>query len=575
MRRATIQALRHARPAPIRKSIRGHSPSFTFHRLLSQSGSAKNLQRHSGHPRILRSRSASYAAAIGGVTGIVGVWYAINGPGRSLVVSNDSAAPLGQVRAVSTESSKKERRALVLDNEQLYTASIPGDAPIEKSVDGKRMVIEMLSPEQATDLLRKNEESYLVQRGGGVVRYDVVQVQSNSPIEDDHSEIILPHTTPASPNEKSDWMFWGVYDGHSGWATSSKLRQVLIKFVARELSDTFKAASQSQLPTLPTPESIDIAIKKGFVRLDHEIVHTPVEQVFRKGSKVLAAGILQPALSGSCALLSFYDSDSKLLRVACTGDSRAVLGRRTANGQWTAIPLSADQTGGTPSEDARLRREHPDEEFVTHNGRILGSLEPSRAFGDAVYKWSRETSQKLLDSFYARSMKKVCRTPPYVTAEPVVTTTKIDSEKGDFVVMATDGLWDMLSNEEVIGLVGKWLETQANESGASRKSWLSGWFKSADALPVQLPEKANKKGLRARQFTVVDKNAATHLVRNALGGKDSETLCSLLTLPYPMSRRYRDDMTVEVIFFGEGEKTDEVVLNLEASAPKDSPKAKL
>ena len=55
---------------------------------------------------------------------------------------------------------------------------------------------------------------------------------------------------------------------------------------------------------------------------------------------------LAPAYSGSCALVSYYVSDLQLLKVACTGDSRAVLGRRNAAGEWKAIALSSDQVGG-------------------------------------------------------------------------------------------------------------------------------------------------------------------------------------------------------------------------------------
>ncbi|KAI7099086.1 hypothetical protein KC324_g21174, partial [Hortaea werneckii] len=98
------------------------------------------------------------------------------------------------------------------------------------------------------------------------------------------------------------------------------------------------------------------------------------------------------------------------------------------------------------------------------NGRILGGLEPSRAFGDAVYKWGKETQEKMKNQYFGRSPSKYLKTPPYVTAEPVVTTTKVQPEKGDFVVMATDGLWEMLTNEEVVGLVGSWLENQASKS---------------------------------------------------------------------------------------------------------------
>lgn len=278
--------------------------------------------------------------------------------------------------------------------------------------------------------------------------------------------------------------------------------------------------------------------------------------MLKAGSKLVAAELLAPALSGSCALVSFYDTNSGLLRVACTGDSRAVLGRRGESGKWVATPLSVDQTGGNPDEEARIRKLHPGEDGVIRNGRILGGLEPSRAFGDASYKWTREVSEKLKRSFFGRTPSPNLRTPPYVTAEPVVTTTKIQPENGDFVVMATDGLWEMLTNEEVIGLVGQWIEKQTSEStsnGSSASSWVKLFSGSKKGLPVEHEQKEKVGGqrqpIRQQQwgvkggendrFVVEDKNVATHLVRNALGGKDKDMVCALLTLPAPYSRRYR------------------------------------
>jgi pyruvate dehydrogenase phosphatase len=343
----------------------------------------------------------------------------------------------------------------------------------------------------------------------------------------------------------------------SGWTTSAKLRQTLINYVARELNNTYKAALIDSTLTSPSSEAIEAAIKTGFNRLDHEIVHESVEKVMKANSKVAAAEMLAPALSGACALLSFYDSNSKLLRVACTGDSRAVLGRRGAGGKWVATALSVDQTGGNPDEAARLRKAHPDEPHVVRNGRILGGLEPSRAFGDAVYKWSRETAERMKRSFFGKTPSPLLKTPPYVTAEPIVTTTQISPENGDFLVMATDGLWEMLTNEEVVGLVGQWIEKQNSENKGAGTSWLRMFGAQEKGLPVEhasAPGKGKgvdgqKTPIRVQQwgveggdnqrFVVEDKNVATHLVRNALGGKNSEMLCALLTLPAPYSRRYR------------------------------------
>ena len=44
---------------------------------------------------------------------------------------------------------------------------------------------------------------------------------------------------------------------------------------------------------------------------------------------------------------------------------------------------------------SRIRSEHPasEAEDVISRGRILGGLEPSRAFGDARYKWPREVQE--------------------------------------------------------------------------------------------------------------------------------------------------------------------------------------
>ncbi len=367
--------------------------------------------------------------------------------------------------------------------------------------------------------------------------------------------------------------------------------------MACELNETYLAAPGD---AGPPADAIDGAIKMGFTRLDDDIVNKAAQKVLGQKSKTMAAEQLAPALSGSCALLSFYDSRSKLLRVACTGDSRAVLGRRSASGKWTATPLSVDQTGSNPDEEARMRSLHPGEDHVIRNGRVLGGLEPTRAFGDASYKWTRDVSDRLRASFFGRSQSPLMRTPPYVTAEPVVTTTKIEPENGDFIVMATDGLWEMLTNEEAVGLVGKWIETQAKAGGSGSSGGKSAmdaaWAKvfgrkPGSALPVEAPAagSTNKYGertpIRLQQwgispddldrFVVKDKNAATHLVRNALGGSNEEQVSALLTLPAPFSRRYRDDLTVQVIFFGHGAPTGDVVVNQEATGPAAAAKAKL
>jgi len=546
--------------------------------------------------------SGAYLAYRGGPSKITesNIGTASNSAIQARGISSSSNSPAVLSSSSATEDvAQATRKALVVDGGQIYTGTITGDGPLQKTTDDYgRKVLEMVTPEQATQRIRRNQESYIVGRGKGVLRYDVVQLASNDPIEDDHAESIIEvpqnmASTTGIAASTHDWMFWGVFDGHSGWTTSAKLRQALISFVARELNSTYASAQSVPQAPIPTQSSIDAAIKRGFLALDHSIVHDSVSEVFKSPSKSKAATLLAPALSGSCALLSFYDSASKTLRVACTGDSRAVLGRRSAKNstKWIAMPLSVDQTGDNEDEVARLRQEHPGEPGVVRHGRILGGLQPTRAFGDASYKWGKEVQARIKREFFGRSSNSELKTPPYVTAEPVVTTTKVQPETGDFVVMATDGLWEMLTNEEVIGLVGQWLEKHpeaqraGNQSLAMKQdistkdaradSWLSSWFSPSQAqqqgdLPVQAENsQEDKTGQRApirqqqwglapttsaenstpssSRFVVEDNNVATHLIRNALGGGDRDMVCALLTLPSPYSRRYRFVFTPRIV----------------------------
>ena len=591
MRRAAVRAIRITRSSPLRRIVGSKNLFNIVHHGLNLRP-AFSIRRYGSSPTYLQSSMHLRNFSLAFVTSLVagGAYYAYTGEGTKQLLNRTEladSATTQQSRALTTTSNAfaeasaqpprqssaaaaadPKRRALVVDNDQFYTGAIVGDEPLSKYTDDfGRKVLEMMTPEQATERLRKNEESYLVGRGKGVVRYDIVQLSSNDPIEDDHAEKIVEvpssvaATADGAPN--SDWMFWGVFDGHSGWTTSAKLRQVLISFAARELNTTYKAALSNTVSPFPPASAIDAALKTAFVKLDNEICLESVNKLTKNPSKRLGAELLAPALAGSCALLSFYDSQSKTFRVACTGDSRAVLGRRNPqSGKWFATPLSEDQTGSNPNEAARMRAEHPGEPNVVRNGRVLGQLEPTRAFGDAYYKWTRETQDKIKRHFFGKTPHPLLQTPPYVTAEPVVTSTHIEPEKGDFIVLATDGLWEMLSNEEVIGLVGQWIEKQhSTPSNSYSTAWLASWFKpssSSAPLPVEKGGNSGKSGLAAdrssapirqqqwdidsqneARFVVEDRNAATHLIRNALGGKDQDMVCALLTLPSPYSRRYR------------------------------------
>jgi len=301
----------------------------------------------------------------------------------------------------------------------------------------------------------------------------------------------------------------------------------------------------------PPPEEIDRTIKEAFLRVDDEIVNWALERALTQKSKEAAINLLATAHAGSCALVGFYESDTRLLRVALTGDSRAVLGRkvsRKGKEMYEVHVLSQDQNGHNPAEDARMSALHPGEKIM-ENGRVLG-WGMSRAFGDAAYKWSREIQERLHEEFLGDRVRENVKTPPYFTAEPEITTTEV--QPGDFVVLATDGLWDCLTNEEVVGLVGIWLNSRKSSSGdGSLVSGASSVEKKKtgnekvwerEELPVKLEEDKTVmyRWWRAKKrFIDADNNVAVHLVRNALGGADRDLTSALLYMEPPRSRRFR------------------------------------
>lgn len=151
----------------------------------------------------------------------------------------------------------------------------------------------------------------------------------------------------------------------------------MVKYVARELANLSSSGRVSDV----APQNISRAIKDAFLSLDHDIMNEAAKTVSGPSFLNDAMSQLGPAYSGSCALVSYYHSDSQQLSVACTGDSRAVMGRRNASGGWDTAALSVDQTGKNLDEVARLQKEHPDEPGMVKAGRLLG-LAVTRAFGD-------------------------------------------------------------------------------------------------------------------------------------------------------------------------------------------------
>ncbi|CAK5275378.1 unnamed protein product, partial [Mycena citricolor] len=524
-----------------------------------------------------------------------------------------------------------------------YYSREPKEETFDLSVPVKRngrrerttMTFPLLSQDATDARIRGNATAHTITRPGIVWHHTTASVASNDPIED-----ATAHQVVRRDEGDGDLLFFAVMDGHGGFWTSQLLSRVLIDAIALELSSLGKTvsdtwfggvkslwrrpqnkqdedinldASSRGLPPPATPMSSPLlvarALQKSFLSLDAELLAAPVRVLAaalaedpdaKKGNASLkipdlskhplALPAMLPSLSGSCALLTMIDTAHNNMYVASAGDCRAVAGVwEPEQGKWRVEVLTEDQTGRNPSEAERMRREHPADEAgdVIRNGRVLGGLEPTRAFGDARYKWSRTLQATLYRAFLeggdqqARGPPTLLKTPPYVTARPVVTHRVLNLPKSDgavtnapalrFIVLATDGLWDELSSEDVVRLVGGHI---GGLRGNVPKDSLSNLVPTvAGSGTVQGKDADHRRARTSEAWTFVDDNASAHLIRNAFGGADARSVREVLSIPSGLARSFRDDVSVTVVWWEQENESKYQVATL--TVPPPDVKAKL
>ncbi|KAK7040322.1 hypothetical protein VNI00_009790 [Paramarasmius palmivorus] len=400
----------------------------------------------------------------------------------------------------------------------------------------------------SADYLLSGGPSWWPSETSGIDRCDALTIASNHESEDFISAYFGDMKDPEDGRT-----FIGLFDGHNGPATADFLSTHLMSLLQRTLAklpQQYEYSDTLDLHVAPPFEddSVNKTIKQLFREVDEAIID-PTE-VLSSNSKTNAIRTLREAYSGSCALVSVYEPDIRLLRVALTGDSRAVLGRRVkgkdGKDTYAVHVLSLDQNAHNPAEVARLSAEHPGEKVVD-KGRVMG-WGMSRAFGDAAYKWSIEVQKQLHQRFLGDRPMADDKTPPYLTAEPEIKNFVV--KRGDFLIMASDGLWECLTSEEAVGLVGIWLKNNRDSVHTDRPLRDFEAPREEDRtqylpqdLPVALKDKDDTLYYRwwkaEKRFVNVDRSAAAHLIRNAFGGADSDLTNALLSMTAPRSRRYR------------------------------------
>ena len=250
--------------------------------------------------------------------------------------------------------------------------------------------------------------------------------------------------------------FLAVFDGHGGRAVSRYLRQNLYANVISSLpgvgndgdgnsnsnsnnnnNNNFNVGNDegglivpTNYPLHPSLDDHEDALKKALDKVDREVQR--VSHWSFQGSTAVALWI-------------YSDLTTRTVLTANIGDSRAVLSRSRK-----ALSLTTDHKPNSPKEKARIEAQGgsviwcglvdklglPIETQGVY--RVNGNLALSRAMGD-------------------RSER------PAVTAEPDITRVQL-VEQDEFIVLATDGLWDVMSSQEVVTYIHAVLDTHNDPS---------------------------------------------------------------------------------------------------------------
>ena len=208
--------------------------------------------------------------------------------------------------------------------------------------------------------------------------------------EDKHNIIL---NIDGKNKDLSEINFFGVYDGHGG------------KFVSKFL--------EKNMPTFFMDKRLKYPLKRSFIYTIYTHLQKLLSDKFREFANHCGS---------TCLIVTHFKVDNQsFLNIMNSGDSRCVLCRDNL-----AIALTKDHKPMWPEEKRRIEQLGGNIYYDGSDYRIK-DLSVSRAFGD-------------LDA------------NPYLTNIPDIFRYKIENTD-KFIVMACDGLWDVMTNSDVVNFI--------------------------------------------------------------------------------------------------------------------------
>ena len=231
----------------------------------------------------------------------------------------------------------------------------------------------------------------------------------------------------------------GVLDGHGGQEcalfAAEELPGVISSIARREGGTRSLSRGTGLRKASTTGAALPEILFKSFLQVDAEFLRSTSHT------------------SGSTACIMLFDTESGRAFVGNTGDTRAVVCRG-----GLAVDVTLDMKATDPEQIARVALAGG---HVT-KGRVMGSLAVARALGDAQLKKGRN----LKKGSWVSGQEALVADPEITSFRPKRTG---DARQDDeFVVVATDGLWDVMSSQEAVDAVKKGL--QASHAGDAHET---------------------------------------------------------------------------------------------------------
>ena len=231
-------------------------------------------------------------------------------------------------------------------------------------------------------------------------------------------------------------VLFSVFDGHGkdGDACSRYVRDGLDKELRHQLTKQGEAKAMA-------PEGIGDALTKAFLRLNREL---------------LSQGGFDAEFSGTTAVTALFRGGQ--LHVGNVGDSRIVIGERRGE-HVIAVPLSHDQTPFRRDERQRCKAAGS---YIRTGGQLDGETRYSVAWEDALgvdddensgdppRLWARDLRGP--GCAFTRSLGDAAGEAIGVFARPELVSKEL-REQDQFVVLASDGVWEFISSQRVVDMV--------------------------------------------------------------------------------------------------------------------------